>query len=231
MFDRLDTAQALAREMDLLDAVSRDPGQRFLWLWQGTQSLVVPRKLAVHPAFEAAQKKLAASGWPVAVRATGGDATPQGPGILNVTHAYVLPEGLRLDMDREYDRLCAPIEQALGPGASRGWQPGAFCDGAHNVQWNGLKFAGTAMRFRPARANRSRIAVMAHALMLIDPPQADAIAALNHLLDALDQGRQIDLAAHTGLPPTLTETAFLTRLVAAFANLPLESPLRQITPV
>lgn len=225
VIETLDTGKALARELELLDRVSRDPSQRLLWLWQGTQSLVVPRKLAVHPRFKVAQSELASSGWTVETRATGGDATPQGPGIVNVTHVYALPPSAHFDMDAEYDRLCRPIETALGPRASRGWQAGAFCDGAHNVQWNGLKFAGTAMRFRPSRADRSRITVMAHALMLFDRPRNEAITAINRLLSALDQDRVIQIGAHTGLPLDQEPHTFCERLISEFARLPLpESP-------
>jgi lipoate-protein ligase A len=216
LIDHLPTDIALSRELDLLDRVSHAPDQRLLWVWQGTQSLVVPRKLAVQSRFTQAAADLAAQGWPVHTRSTGGDATPQGPGIVNVTHVYALPRTDRFDLDREYGRLCAPIETALGPGATRGWQPGAFCDGAHNVQFNGLKFAGTAMRFRPSKADRGRVSIMAHALMLMDPPRTDAIDAINHLLGALDQDRSIAQDAHTGLPPGDTPDRFLSRLVAAF---------------
>jgi lipoate-protein ligase A len=142
--------------------------------------------------------------------------TPQGLGIVNVTHVYSRPPKEKFDLDREYDRLCRPIEVALGDGATRGWQPGAFCDGAHNVQWSGLKFAGTAMRFRPCKADKTRYAVLAHALMLMSPPTDAAIDALNQFLSGLDQDRQIDPVAHTGLPPGMTQNVFLSRLLAGF---------------
>jgi lipoate-protein ligase A len=213
--DTLDAAQALAREADLLAQVSETPDMRCLWLWDCPRALVVPRKLALLQGFDEAARASVEAGWPVTQRITGGDVTPQGPGIVNVTHAYSVP-ARGFDMGREYDRLCTPIERALGPGASRGWKPGAFCDGAHNVQIDGLKFAGTAMRFRPARGDRGRMAVMAHALMLMRPPEPAAIAALNALLAALGEPRRIDRAAHGGLPGTGAVPDFLARLVRAF---------------
>lgn len=214
--DHLPAPDALAHEVALLDAVARDPDQRHLWFWTAPQSLVAPRTLVRKPQFQAAAAALGAEGWPVAERSTGGDATPQGPGVVNVTHVYAVPPTKAFDMQAEYDRLCHPIEAALGPGASRGWQPGAFCDGAHNVQWNGLKFAGTAMRFRPCRVDKTRFAVLAHALLLIAPPPPQAIAAINRFLTALEEPRVIDPAAHTGLPPGMTQDSFLTRLEQAF---------------
>lgn len=206
----------MEREAALLAEVSRDPSKRVVWLWQAPQGLVAPRKLSRLPGYDAVAQRLADEGWPVSLRSTGGDVTPQGPGIVNVTHVYSRPPKEKFDLDREYGRLCAPIEAALGEGASRGWQPGAFCDGAHNVQWSGLKFAGTAMRFRPCQADKTRYAVLAHALMLIEPPTRQAIDALNRFLSGLQQDRQIDMAAHTGLPPGLGREAFLLRLTEGF---------------
>lgn len=212
----LDAAEALAEEDALLTRVSRDPSTWFLRFWSTSQCLVVPRKIATDPAFPEAAKEMASRGWPVHVRGTGGDVTPQGPGIVNVTHVYARAPRQAIDMNGEYAKLCAPIEAALGDGASRGWQPGAFCDGAHNVQWNGKKFAGTAMRFRPCKPDRSRQAVLAHALMLFEPPSEATIEALNTFLTRLGQARRISLDAHTGIPPGTTEAEFLERLTEAF---------------
>ncbi len=213
------TGEALEREIALLDRVSNDPSRRYLWFWQTRQSLVAPRKLGVKPPFEAAARDLADTGWPVFLRSTGGDVTPQGPGIVNVTHVYACPPSWSFDLAEQYGMLCGPVEAALGAGASRGWQPGAFCDGAYNVQWNGLKFAGTAMRFRQCRADKSRYAVMAHALMLFEPPSGEAIAAINRFLNALDEDRQIDTNAHTGLPSGVTREEFVGRLVEEFEDI------------
>ncbi len=210
---------AFAWEADRLAEVAENPNGRHLKFWACPNALVVPRKLAALPVYEAAAKASAAAGWPVSVRGTGGDATPQGPGIVNVTHVYATPNGEKFDMGREYDRLCAPIEAALGPGANRGWMPGAFCDGAHNIQWDGLKFAGTALRLRRCKADKSRHAVLAHAILLITVPGAQTIDALNALLSDLGQDRVIDRAAHTGLPDHVSQGNFLDRLVASFAAL------------
>lgn len=216
--ERMDTGRALAWETRLFDEVSRHPEKSFLKVWEGTQSLVAPKKLAALPAFSDVASRLADRGWPVHVRATGGDVTPQGPGILNVTHVYTWQSDGPFDIAGGYERLCGPIEVALGAGASRGWQPGAFCDGAYNVQLNGLKFAGTAMRFRPGRENKSSHTVLAHALMLIAPPGKESIAAINRFLSDLDEPRIIQQDAHTGLPDGLTAEDFTTRLVDAFAT-------------
>lgn len=217
--DILEIDAALVRETEALAEVTAQTGQRRLWLWQAkTRCLVAPKKLSSLPGFAASAEALAACGWPVHLRSTGGDVTPQGPGVVNVSHLYTSPPTKRFDLDEEYGRLCAPIEVALGAGASRGWLPGAFCDGAHNVQWHGKKFAGTAMRFRPHQTDKARYAVLAHALMLIAPPEPEAINALNLFLAGLGQPRVIHANVHTGLPKSVSVDAFIERLVHAFAT-------------
>ncbi|WP_422377783.1 lipoyl protein ligase domain-containing protein [Roseibium sp.] len=217
MIDFLDAAEALAHELDLLEEVSQNPAKRHLWFWESPTCLVSPKNLSNKPLFEKASQILEAEGWPVHLRSTGGDVTPQGTGILNVTHVYATQSGIQVDIRREYDRLCTAIEQALGPGASRGWQPGAFCDGEFNVQFNGRKFAGTAMRIRRGKADRSRSAVLAHAIMLIEPVSLDAIDAINRFLDQLGEVRRIDPAAHASLPEGDSKEDFVKRLTDAFA--------------
>ena len=214
--DTLGTAEALEWELRLFEEAARHPQKRFLKLWQGSQALVAPKKLAALPGFAEVAAEMEAVGWPVHVRATGGDATPQGVGIVNVTHVYTWASGGPFDIEAAYRRLCAPIERALGADASVGWQPGAFCDGAYNVQWRGRKFAGTAMRFRPCRDDKRSHTVLAHALMLIEPPTADAIDAINRFLHALGEDRVILAEAHAGLDTGLAMDVFLDRLIDAF---------------
>lgn len=215
--ESLDAGAALTREMDMLAAVSEAPFERRFWVWQSPQALVAPKKMASLPGFEAVADQMAVRSWPVHLRATGGDVTPQGAGIVNVTHVYSINRARDFSIEAEYDRLCAPIEAVLGAGASRGWSPGAFCDGAYNVQLHGKKFAGTAMRFRPAKGDRSRMAVMAHALMLMSPLTEPPVSALNAFLGGLGETRRIDLSAHSS--QEIDAAPFCERLFEAFEAL------------
>ena len=228
MIETWDPAEALNREAQLLDRVVHAPIERFLWFWQSPQCLVAPRKLCIMPGFPEASRQLAESGWPVHQRSSGGDATPLGPGIVTVSHIYASQRGEKFDLKDEYARLCSPIEKALGDGASRGWQPGAFCDGAYNVQRNGLKFAGTAMRFRRCKGGSPRTAILAHALMLFEPPKLEAIEAINQFLRALGEDRHIRLDAHTGLPSGVSPEEFVSKLMEEFSKQDPEDPLRDL---
>lgn len=213
MIDTLEIASALAHEMDMLARAANDPAQRHIWFWQSPRALVVPRSLSVRSGFKDAQIQLENAGWPVVIRATGGDVTPQGPEIVNVSLIYT-SDGPP-DVNATYDRLCAPMERCLGSGASRGWNPGAFCDGAYNVQMNGLKFAGTAQRFKRC-PGQDRTAVLSHALMLLRPPAQEAIEAVNRLLNLMGEAREINIAAHTGLPANISPDSFIAELHAAY---------------
>ena len=226
MIDFIDAAEALAKEMDLLGKVSQNPDENHLWFWESPRCLVAPKRLATKPQFEQASRSLLSEGWPVNLRSTGGDVTPQGTGILNVTHVYSTRPGEPVNLAREYDRLCSPIEQTLGPGASRGWRPGAFCDGEYNVQLDNLKFAGTAMRIRRCRTDRIRNAILAHAIMLVDPVSAEAIEAINRFLDLLGETRRIDIGAHTSLPRSLSKEVFVSNLSEAFQMQAERGPYR-----
>ena len=216
MIEILDTSKALERELALLEEVSRNPDQRHLWFWESPRCLVAPMNLKNRPLFKHASEQMLQEGWQVNVRSTGGDVTPQGPGIINLSHIYANPPGSMIDLKEEYDKLCAPIEKALGQGASRGWQSGAFCDGAYNVQWNGLKFAGTAMRIRRCKTPERQTAVLAHAIMLTEAISDEAIEAINRFLSLLGEERQIDIAAHSHLPQNIGKEEFTDRLTSAF---------------
>jgi lipoate-protein ligase A len=213
MIQTMTITDALAQEMDLLAKAAADPSQKHILFWQSNQALVAPRKLSSNPEFARAEAALATLGWPVHTRATGGDVTPQGPGIVNVSLIYA-SHGPP-DIDATYDTLCTPMERTLGPNATRGWNPGAFCDGAYNVQWQGKKFAGPAQRLKRCK-NSDRSAVLAHALMLMSPPSKDAIDALNLFLEILGEPRRIDANCHTGLPSGLTQSGFIQDLAAAY---------------
>lgn len=218
LIEKMETQRALDLEVERLREVSDDPANGFLWYWSAPQGLVVPRKLAVKPQFAEACEIMAEDGWPVTVRATGGDVTPMGQGIVCVSIVYGRASGGPVEIGVEYDKLCAPMEETLGTGASRGWMPNAFCDGEYNVQLNGKKFAGTAMRFRPCRRDKTRYAILAHALMLTAPVGQGAIMALNRFLEIMDEPRTIVPEAHTSLQGHQDVDAFLDDLKTAYAR-------------
>src|SRR4029453_11077695 len=53
-------------------------------LWTSARALIVARADTRLPHFDAARSELERSGWPVAVRESGGSAAPHGPRILSL---------------------------------------------------------------------------------------------------------------------------------------------------
>nr|WP_245513984.1 hypothetical protein [Antarcticimicrobium luteum] len=151
------------------------------------------------PGFARACTRAADAGWPVHLRATGGDLVPQGPGIVNLTLMFREPQGAASTLEDAYKRLTAPICEALsdaGIPSRYGAVSGAFCDGRFNVIVTGRKFAGTAQRWRPMAGG---MAVQTHAMMLIRTPDENTIATLNRFYQDCGINRVIHAMAHVGL--------------------------------
>lgn len=211
---QLPAEAALAGEIAMLDAVSADPNRALWGLWQSPQSLVAPNGFHRKPGMAQACAMSADRGWPVASRCTGGDVTPQGVTIANVTLCYALPQDHAPNIAATFDMLCAPVFDLLGPRAGYGFVDGAFCDGAYNITCNGLKFAGTAQRFRRCAGDASRIAVLSHAIFVLAVPTAACIEAINAFLADLGEPRTIQRSRHIGLPDGITAPQFYHHLWA-----------------
>ena len=190
--------QPLAADQDLL----QQAGQPSARLWEAPTSLVVPRSYRQYAAFAATVAQFAARGCPVHERPSGGGLVPQGPGILNLSLTYIVPGGPGTWMEPAYRHLCALLQGALqGLGVATHWQAvnGSFCDGRYNLACGdgaqARKIAGTAQYWRPlpgaGPATRPH-AVLAHAVLLVNPDLVQAHAWANAFEQALDSGRRYD---------------------------------------
>lgn len=146
------------------------------------------------PGFEAARKTLAAQGWPVVVRCSGGTCVPQGAGVLNLAilhpkvKGWLLEDGYRLLCD-----LLLELLAAYGLDATTGEVPGSFCDGRYNLQVAGKKLAGTAQRW--AGGSKDCAAVLAHACLLVDLDLGEATEQINRLYNLCDNPQQFSAQA------------------------------------
>ena len=216
MLSYLPTARALRGETALLDAVSIDPTRAIVGMWQAPQSLVAPHGFVRKRGIEMACAASAQRGWPVSFRCTGGDVTPQGAGIANATLSYALAPGAPPDISQTFDTLCAPVFELFGAKTGYGYVPGAFCDGAYNITLSGLKFAGTAQRFRRSKSDPRRMAVLSHAIFVLSPPSAAVFDALNQFLSDLGEPRVIRREQHVGLPQDVGLDNFLAALMDGY---------------
>lgn len=158
-------AQILAQEQHWLRECARDR-QPSAHLWQAPQCLIVTRKDMRLPRYQAACEQLAAEGWPVHVRDSGGTAVPHGAGILNLS--LLLPR-TTTDLGHYYRLLGAPLLTLLAEYGLEGnydFVPGSFCDGQYNLVIGGRKITGTAQRWlAPGQDHHG--AVLAQAMLLV----------------------------------------------------------------
>ena len=157
--------QILAEEQRWLRECAGD-GEPWALLWQGPQCLIVTRKDTRLPRYQAACEQLAAEGWPVHVRDSGGTAVPHGAGILNLS--LMLPR-TTTDLAHYYRLLGAPLLALLGEYGLEGsydFVPGSFCDGQYNLVIGGRKVTGTAQRWLAPGQDHSG-AVLAQAMLLV----------------------------------------------------------------
>lgn len=203
-------AAAQAHERDLLAGVaqgSRDDA-RFL-LWRTASAVIVPRGLPGRDYFATAAAAVERLGFRLFERDTGGDLTPQDPGIINLTMAFRM-DGEAASIAAAYRRLAQPVLDYLlerhGIEARLSAIDGAFCDGAFNVAILERKIAGTAQRWKliGGEGASRRVAVLAHVALMVNNPLDRAIEALNAFYDArgsdrrIIRDRHVTLAEHLG---------------------------------
>ncbi|WP_421193847.1 lipoyl protein ligase domain-containing protein [Aeromonas enteropelogenes] len=157
--------QILAREQHWLRDCAHT-GTAMAHLWQAPQCLIVTRKDTRLPHYQSACAQLAAEGWPVFVRDSGGTAVPHGAGILNLS--LLLPR-TTTDLAHYYRLLGAPLLSLLaqyGLEGSYDFVPGSFCDGQYNLVIGGRKITGTAQRWLAPGQDHGG-AVLAQAMLLV----------------------------------------------------------------
>jgi lipoate-protein ligase A len=212
---------AVARDAALLEAVRSGAEPATARVWACARCLIVARADRRLPRFPEAAAALGASGWPVVVRESGGGAAPLGPGILSVSLAFRPPAGAPCTLESTFDALCLPVEDALaalGLRTERGEVRGAFCAGRYDLAVGGRKLAGTAQRWRagPGGPEPGRGAVLAQALLLVDPDRAEVHAALNRFYAEAGGALRADPAASVTLREALAAAgAPLARAPAA----------------
>ncbi|MAY42793.1 MULTISPECIES: lipoate--protein ligase family protein [unclassified Neptuniibacter] len=162
-------------EQELLDQVLKGEFECGYLLWRSKQALVVP-KSATHKDnyFEACQH-CEGEGWPVVVRSTGGELTPQTESFINLSLVIKCKKN-QLSIRDSYLVICNALIKWLAENGITGRCSsidGAFCDGDFNVVVDGRKLVGTAQRWKKVtdpkvRADGSDMALLMHAVILCD---------------------------------------------------------------
>lgn len=171
----IDIRLGLDLEQQLIDQVLSGEIDCGYALWRSKPALVVPKSATHRENFEQACTLCEKQGWPVVVRSTGGELTPQSEGFINLSIALKTKKK-ELSIKDSYLIICNAIMQWLAEqniDSSYSAIDGAFCDGDYNVVINGQKLVGTAQRWKKitdpiVRADGSDMAILMHAVILCD---------------------------------------------------------------
>lgn len=207
-------AREVARE-------ERPPTVR-VWRHAPREGLVVSKRDVAGPSGQAAMQVMAASGWPVIVRPTGGTAVPHGQGVLNLSLLFPRRHE-KATTDAYYRLLCQPIVDWFATyhlQATTGALPGSYCDGNYNVLVDGKKLVGTAQAWRgglAGTASRHPGYILAHACIVVDVDLEAATMAINKLYQLVGDTYRVNpstsstlsrlLHHHQGLSGYTAETA------------------------
>lgn len=166
--------EGLAIEQRLLEQVASGQSRFGYAIWRSHQALVVPRSATHKQGFDLASKYCESQGWPVVVRSTGGEMTPQTSGFINLS-MVVSKKGEAIGIRDSYSLICQPLIQwfeAMGIHAYCSSVENAFCNGEFNLVVNGKKIAGTAQRRKrikiPMSTGQEDTAILLHAVILCD---------------------------------------------------------------
>lgn len=231
LIQHLTVEAGLQAEQDLLASVCAGDVEAGVLFWQPTDhALVMPRRLSRLPGFEHASIELAASGWPILLRETGGEPVPQSASTVNIALAYAPPrsEGDHGRIETAYRRLCEPVCDlltALGGEASLGEIEGAFCDGRFNVNLNGRKLVGTAQRWRQSKGGQRPVGLV-HGALLLDNERESMVAAVNRFNQLCELEQRCRAESHIALHEVVDAPDFFERLSARYQQIlaPLLKP-------
>ena len=221
-------AEAQEDERELLRRAAEGPAATLFKIWRTHQALVVPRGMPSRDRFHNAAANSERRGWPVFERDTGGDLTPQMPGVVNISMAFRM-DGATPNIKAAYLRLTAPvlsfIEQQLGLKAYLSAIPGAFCDGAYNIAIEEKKVAGTAQRWKLLSSGDApkSVAVLGHIALICDCDLAPAIGVINDFYTACGIEKRVEFKKHITLRQLMGVNGSSPAMIAQA----LESHLRQ----
>ena len=124
--------------------------------------------------------------------------------MINLSMVFRL-DGASPNIKDAYLRLVQPVVEFLRHrydlAADVCAVPGAFCDGAYNIAYQGKKLAGTAQRWRliGGEGTSRQAAVLGHVALMADVDLKPSIDALNEFYTVAGIDRHIELEKHITL--------------------------------
>jgi lipoate-protein ligase A len=196
-------------------------GGPLLLAWRSPRALLVGPGDVHLAGLDAASGALAAEGWPVFVRRSGGSACPVCDGTLQI--ALVRPVGPGVGIDSAYRELAGLIGRALagfGLVAEIGERPRSFCPGRFDMAVGGRKVAGLSQHWRPAGG---RMIATCAASLIVDADADEFIRIVNLFYATAGNDRRCApgsaMAMRQALPGDVPAgDALLAHLVEEFAH-------------
>ncbi|MEZ8092515.1 lipoate--protein ligase family protein [Photobacterium swingsii] len=199
-YPHIDVDRAFEKEDELLQQIQAGEIAQALMLWQAkTPTLVLPAGNK-WPVTEQSKQSLAAQGWQLTSRKTGGAPVPQLPGIINLSHIYHWPGKEPYNIQKAYLQLCHVLSlffEGLGVDVDIHATPGSYCDGDYNLNINKQKVVGTAQRVLLKKGGGQ--IVLSQACILLDVDLEDIVTPVNFYNQVCGNSTVIDAKVHTPL--------------------------------
>ncbi|BBM67212.1 lipoate--protein ligase A [Vibrio alfacsensis] len=168
-YQATEVADVFNKEDELIKLVQTDQLSQALLLWQVKSPTLVLPAGKKWPESEELKQALERANWKLFSRKTGGAPVPQVPGIVNLSHIYLWPEGQAYDIKKAYLSLCSVLTtffKQLGVDVDVHATANSYCDGDYNLNINGQKVVGTAQRVLLKKGGEK--VILAQACILID---------------------------------------------------------------
>lgn len=151
----------LAHIETLADELASESTAPALVVWRSQWAVLVTRQDTHLPHFRKSSDQMAAAGWPVILRKSGGGACSVGPGTVQVATIELAIRGAT--MNAKYEALTELIQSTLhfyGVIARTGAVARAYCPGSYDLAVQGRKIAGMSQHwFRNRRGIRCVVTV------------------------------------------------------------------------
>jgi octanoyl-[GcvH]:protein N-octanoyltransferase len=199
-YQQVSVASVFAKETQLIEQLQVGQLQQCLMLWQVNKpTLVLPagKKWLVS---EQLKSELANGQWLWHSRKTGGAPVPQSPGVINLSHLYLWPDGSPYSIKTAYQHLCTVLKaffQQFNITVQVHATAHSYCDGDFNLNVNGKKIVGTAQRVILKKGGGK--IVLAQAFILIDVILEEIIKPVNLCYALSAKTERVQAQVHTTL--------------------------------
>lgn len=221
-------ATIFAKENQLITQLQENTISQCLILWQTNESTLVLPSSNKWPQSDCLKEGLEVQGWQLLARQTGGVPVPQCKGIINLSHLYIWPDVQPFSIKLAYENLCTVLIAFFGKFSLTSEihsTPFSYCDCEYNLNINGKKIVGTALRVINKKEG-GRI-ILAQAFILIDVLLEELIKPVNLCYQLSDRGELVIASAHTSLFQQTQERPSIDQLYQQLTQAFIDSELYQ----